>query len=41
MQDGENLRFEKRQLIASKVYDFEMRPMYRLSFEYYTQYEED
>jgi len=38
-QDGENLRFEKRQLMATKVYDFEMRPMYRLSFEYYTQYE--
>lgn len=38
-QDGENLRFEKRQLVAAKVYDFEMRPMYRLSFEYYTQYE--
>lgn len=31
-QDGECVRFEKRSLTASKVYDLEMAPTYRLSF---------
>lgn len=40
-QEGENVRFEKRVLTASRVYEFEIRQMFRLSFEYYTPYDED
>jgi hypothetical protein len=40
-QDGENVRFEKRPITAAGVYDFDMRQMFRLSFELYSQYEED
>ena len=31
VQGGENIRFEKKHLTASKVYEVEMRSMYRLS----------
>lgn len=40
-QDGENLRFERKVPAASKVYEFDMRATYRLSFEFYTNYEDD
>ena len=41
VQEGDNVRFQKKGITAAKMYQFEMRSYYRLSFQYYTQYEDD
>ena len=40
-QEGDNLRFDRHHLTAAKAHEFDIKPMFRLSVELYTPYDDD